>query len=703
MAARRRRSHRPKHVEGEERLQRRGDRQFDQLRGRGDVGGEATLEAARCYRALGNSDAARAALLRASQNTPYAHARRRHELDAMTPAAARKAAPAHAADRAGTRNGAQPDGTAASHGDDRAASRSRRIKSEHLLMTTLDEWTAAPRARGDLRARPARDRRERERARDGARAPRVGRRRSRRCSTRWAVVGRVLADASASPSLVAEVVDALVSVSPRAPEGGRLPRAPRSSKRSSPRSAEIEAERVEEAWRFPRCVVRFDESTAAVAASLPRRRRGRARALGRRGRERPREDGHSPRARRRYRARARGARRRALGRGHRPRAARAHRALPADAFLIDCVHASACARLATVWLACSVERWLGEPRTDVVFPARRARRRHAPERLRLRRLRQPRLQRDERHRQRPQRRRPARDERPQHRTTARAARNSAATFRSTRAAARASSQRKPSSAHRPRPSRAAARRAEHESGHAQRRRSRCCARCRRQPCNGKPSANITQCTTGPNAVCDANCQSIEEYFSKGDGTTTSDAKAKVRPQLVWPVRRRAIRAGSSASGATNLAAGGTEVAMRVLADDMQPVHGPRAVRAGQLVPHARRAKRRLAAVGYRPAPVQPDDRVDQRQLLHRVRGRSGVARDGDQDALARSDPEPAASGSGADQRGSSNAQTTPSMAANGNNLFVAWEDGTGKIVGTMVASVDARAGHAADARHRARP
>jgi hypothetical protein len=92
----------------------------------------------------------------------------------------------------------------------------------------------------------------------------------------WTVVGRVLADESASPSLVAEVVDALVAA--LSLSGGEASRA-REGWAPAARAAiveafvaaqrEIEAERVKDAWRFPRCVVRLDESTAAVAASFP--------------------------------------------------------------------------------------------------------------------------------------------------------------------------------------------------------------------------------------------------------------------------------------------------------------------------------------------------------------------------------------------------------------------------------------------------
>lgn len=86
----------------------------------------------------------------------------------------------------------------------------------------------------------------------------------------WTVVGRVLADETASPSLVAEVVDALVAARNRdARESWAAPARAAIVEAYVAAQREIEAERVKEAWRFPRCVVRLDESTAAVAASFP--------------------------------------------------------------------------------------------------------------------------------------------------------------------------------------------------------------------------------------------------------------------------------------------------------------------------------------------------------------------------------------------------------------------------------------------------
>jgi hypothetical protein len=83
--------------------------QFDQLRGAGAVGGEATLEAARCYRDLGNSNVARQRYSSLA-STPYAITAQQ-EMDAMTPAAARKAAPARPAQQQQTQ-AAPPQATA---------------------------------------------------------------------------------------------------------------------------------------------------------------------------------------------------------------------------------------------------------------------------------------------------------------------------------------------------------------------------------------------------------------------------------------------------------------------------------------------------------------------------------------------------------------------------------------------------------------
>ncbi len=87
----------------------------------------------------------------------------------------------------------------------------------------------------------------------------------------WAILGRVLADAGASPSLVAQAVDSLAAVA-----GAE---AARDYAWASCRAALFESfvasqrdiadARVASSWRFPKCVVRLDDRTAAVAASFP--------------------------------------------------------------------------------------------------------------------------------------------------------------------------------------------------------------------------------------------------------------------------------------------------------------------------------------------------------------------------------------------------------------------------------------------------
>lgn len=85
----------------------------------------------------------------------------------------------------------------------------------------------------------------------------------------WAVLGRVLADAGASPSLVAQVVDALVEVGVNASKDWAAPARASLIEAFVAAQREIEEARVADAWRFPRCVVRLDETTAAVAACFP--------------------------------------------------------------------------------------------------------------------------------------------------------------------------------------------------------------------------------------------------------------------------------------------------------------------------------------------------------------------------------------------------------------------------------------------------
>lgn len=202
-------------------------------------------------------------------------------------------------------------------------------------------------------------------------------------------------------------------------------------------------------------------------------------------------------------------------------------------------------------------------------------------------------------------------------------------------------------------------------------------------CNGATSPVITQCDTGSTTdlVCDASCQSIEDYISKGDGITTSDVKSKVRPQLVWPAAsgdagRLLVFWGDKSQ------AGGNEVAMRVLADDMEPYTGQ-----GQTVQDL---SFRMPGVpgggiyGSYPLP-QFDPTAASINGLYYVAfedSTTGATAIKLRTLNAILDPQQQNAVQVSDSAGSV-AQTLPSMAANGNNLFVAWEN-NGTIVGKMV-------------------
>jgi hypothetical protein len=82
----------------------------------------------------------------------------------------------------------------------------------------------------------------------------------------WSSLGRVLAGASASPTLAASAVDALGIVM-----DARVRRSARAALLEAYVAAqrELADARRADAWRFPRCVVRLDDRRAAVAASFP--------------------------------------------------------------------------------------------------------------------------------------------------------------------------------------------------------------------------------------------------------------------------------------------------------------------------------------------------------------------------------------------------------------------------------------------------
>jgi hypothetical protein len=92
----------------------------------------------------------------------------------------------------------------------------------------------------------------------------------------WAVLGRVLADAGASPTLAAHTVDTLRAVALRRGADAKWCAGARAALIEAYVAAQRErAElRMAESWRFPRCVVRLDERTAAENGRSMRSRRG---------------------------------------------------------------------------------------------------------------------------------------------------------------------------------------------------------------------------------------------------------------------------------------------------------------------------------------------------------------------------------------------------------------------------------------------
>lgn len=209
-------------------------------------------------------------------------------------------------------------------------------------------------------------------------------------------------------------------------------------------------------------------------------------------------------------------------------------------------------------------------------------------------------------------------------------------------------------------------------------------------CNGKQVSGLTQCATGAagDPVCDANCQSLEVYLSKGDGTTTSDGKPKLRPALVWP----------SASGdagrllafwADKSQTSGNEVAMRVLGDDMEPYTGQ-----GDVVQNT--SFRMPGPNGAIPGQGYPFPQFN--PTAASINGNYYVAfEDTSTSAVAIKLQEfntilaPQLLPNAAQVSDTTGGQALPSMAASGSSLFVAWEN-SGTIVGKTVSAAGAPGG-----------
>jgi hypothetical protein len=207
-----------------------------------------------------------------------------------------------------------------------------------------------------------------------------------------------------------------------------------------------------------------------------------------------------------------------------------------------------------------------------------------------------------------------------------------------------------------------------------------------QTCNGMPSTMITQCPSGMvgDPVCDQNCQSLEEYFSPGDGASTSNTTSKTRPLLTWPAATT-DPAGQLVGVWGEKAASGKEVSMRVLDDSMEPLTGSSmciqvssfrmpamsgTLCPGQLYPIGQFDPTIAAINGT--YYIAFEDASAGVQTIN-VRSFNPVLVPQQASAVAVPTTPPTV------------AQELPSMAANGNNLYVAWSNGTG-IVGKMISA-----------------
>ena len=196
-----------------------------------------------------------------------------------------------------------------------------------------------------------------------------------------------------------------------------------------------------------------------------------------------------------------------------------------------------------------------------------------------------------------------------------------------------------------------------------------------------------QCEPGGTPTCDESCQAIEVLLSQGSAlgnTTSGGARTKTDPFFVWP-------SGSGSAGrffaffTDRVNGGNLDVGLRAMSETFEPVASPPALRAGSIfLPNGS---------GFPPAPSQRNQSLPQAAFLG---GKYYVVFQDDDspsanpgldihlrtidDVLTSEQGATPFYVNGSQTNGEANAQTAPSIAASGNRLFVAWEDG-GRIAG----------------------
>jgi hypothetical protein len=211
-------------------------------------------------------------------------------------------------------------------------------------------------------------------------------------------------------------------------------------------------------------------------------------------------------------------------------------------------------------------------------------------------------------------------------------------------------------------------------------------------CGDKILQPTEQCDPGGTPVCANDCQSNEILLSTGssqNGTSTTAVPGdKTSPFFLWPTG--AQQAGWFYAFYTDAKAGtGTDVAMRVMGDDLSPLASPPA-------PPAYSFGALFLPNNPTVFPPQPDTKSQAMPSAALLGGKIWVAFQDDnsvgangQDIHLRSmsatgvaDQTNALGVNGANGTGETGIQGAPSISAGtGGKLFVAWEDAAGKIAG----------------------
>ena len=208
-------------------------------------------------------------------------------------------------------------------------------------------------------------------------------------------------------------------------------------------------------------------------------------------------------------------------------------------------------------------------------------------------------------------------------------------------------------------------------------------------CGGKPSPVPVQCTdpgAADDVVCGTDCLSKEILLSKGDLATTGDTKQKAKPAFLWPAAKADAGRFLGFWGDKS-PAGRTQVAMRVMADDLRPYtqQGPGLETASFFLPNN--------PTGGFPPAGDPGSQFNPTAAA--ASNAVYVAYEDNQNGpvainlrsldstLVRSDQPTAGPIKISDAAVA--AQTNPSMALSGAKLFIAWENGA-SVVGRGVAT-----------------